>query len=196
MRTRAAAAVAVLGVAAAPVGIAQAGGSHHHADGGTPPPHNAPAPAPAPVDAGTFVARATQSNAFEIVSSRLAHDRAKDPAVHRIADHLIRDHTAAQAKLEAAAGEAGIDVPPPSLSVEQKAIVERLKGLWGRAFDAAYLEAQVAAHEQAIALFVGFASVDANPRPLRLFAIQSLPILGKHLGEVNAAREDAGDRAH
>jgi putative membrane protein len=93
------------------------------------------------------------------------------------------------------AGQVGIQVPPPSLNAEQRAVVDRLKGLWGKAFDEAYLQAQVTAHQQAIALFVGFASVDANPRPLRLLAIQTLPILGQHLGEVTAALE-GGDGHH
>jgi putative membrane protein len=194
IRTRAAATAAVIGIAAAPVGIAKAG-EHPHGDHGTPAPQPAaqqPAPAPAPVDAATFVAQATQSNTFEIVSSRLALERAKDPAVERIAEHLIHDHTMAQEKLAATAAEVGIEAPAPSLNAEQQATVDALKGLWGKAFDEAYLQAQVKAHEEAIALFVGFASVDANPRPLRLLAIATLPILGQHLGEVNAVLAGGG----
>jgi putative membrane protein len=142
------------------------------------------------VDAQAFVVQATQSNTFEIVSSELALERGKHPAVRRIAEHLIREHTLAQQQLAAIATEVGLKVPEPSLNTEQQAIVAELRGLWGKAFDAAYLQAQVVAHEQAIALFVGFTSDDANPRPLRLFAIQTLPVLGRHLGEVRAALED------
>jgi putative membrane protein len=193
IRTRAAATVAVIGIAAAPVGIAKAG-QHPHGDHGTPtpPPAQQQAPAPAPVDAATFVAKATQSNTFEIVSSRLALERAKDPAVERIAEHLIHDHTMAQEQLATTAAEVGIEAPAPSLNAEQQATVDTLKGLSGKAFDDAYLQAQVKAHQEAIALFVGFASVDANPRPLRLLAITTLPILGQHLGEVNAALASGG----
>ena len=186
IRARSAAAVAALGIAAVPVGIAQAGDDgHRHRHGGERQHH--PAPAPAPVDAQAFVVQATQSNTFEVVSSELALERGKHPAVRRIAEHLIRDHTLAQQQLAAIAAEVGLKVPEPSLNPEQQAIVAELRGLWGKAFDAAYLQAQVVAHEQAIALFVGFASNDANPRPLRLLAITTLPILGQHLGEVNAA---------
>jgi putative membrane protein len=138
------------------------------------------------------VANATASNTFEIVSSRLALDRAKDPAVQRIAQHLIHDHTMAQEQLAATAAEAGIEAPAPNLNPEQQATVDALKGLWGKAFDDAYLQAQVKAHQEAIALFVGFASVDANPRPLRLLAVSTLPILGQHLGEVNAVLAGGG----
>jgi putative membrane protein len=193
IRTRAAATAAVIGIAAAPVGIAKAG-QHPHGDHGNPPAPTqpAPAPAPAPVDATTFVANATASNTFEIVSSRLALDRAKDPAVQRIAQHLIHDHTMAQEQLAATAAEAGIEAPAPNLNPEQQATVDALKGLWGKAFDDAYLQAQVKAHQEAIALFVGFASVDANPRPLRLLAVSTLPILGQHLGEVNAVLAGGG----
>jgi putative membrane protein len=189
IRARSAAAVAALGIAAVPVGIAQAGDdSHGHRHDGERQHH--PAPAPAPVDAQAFVVQATQSNTFEIVSSELALERSKHPAVRRIAEHLIRDHALAQQQLAAIAAEVGLKVPEPSLNSEQQAIVAELRDLWGKAFDAAYLQAQVVAHEQAIALFVGFASNDANPRPLRLFAIQTLPVLGRHLGEVRAELED------
>jgi putative membrane protein len=191
IRTRTAATVMALGIVAAPVGIAQAGDGGHGRHGAEHPRHHqpapAPAPAPAPVDAPTFVAQATQSNTFEIVSSELALERAKSRAVHHIAEHLIADHTKAQRDLEATAAQVGIDAPAPSLNPEQAAIVAQLKGLRGKAFDAAYLQAQVTAHEKAIALFTGFASVDANPRPLRLLAITTLPVLGQHLGEVKAA---------
>jgi putative membrane protein len=139
------------------------------------------------------VAKATQSNTFEIVSIRVALDRSRDPEVRRIAEHLIRDHTAAQAQLAATAAQAGIAVPAPNLAPDQKATIARLKALWGDAFDAAYLDAQVVAHEQAIALFVGFASEDANPRALRSLAIQTLPVLGRHLGEVQAVIADGHD---
>ena len=193
IRTRAAVVAASVGIVAAPIGIAQAGDGGHRHHGEMPPPAApAPAPAPAPVDAATFVAKASASNAFEIASSELALERSRHPAVRRIAEHLIRDHTAAQAQLAAAARQAGVEVPPPTLDPQQRATLEKLSGLWGKAFDHAYLQAQVAAHEQAIALFVGFASVDENPRPLRLFAISTLPVLGQHLGEVRAALEGHG----
>jgi putative membrane protein len=192
IRTRLAVGVATLGVVATPVAIAQAGDGGHH--GATHDP--APAPAPAPVDAATFVAKATQSNTFEVVSSRLALERSRHHAVRMIAERLIRDHTQAQAQLVATAAQVGIPVPKPNLSPEQQAIVAELKRLWGRDFDAAYLRAQVAAHEQAIALFVGFASQDDEPRPLRLLALRTLPVLGQHLGQVRAALDGwHGDHA-
>jgi putative membrane protein len=200
IRTRAATTAAVLGLAAAPAGIANAGQDGHghgghpgHDQASTAP---APAPAPAPVDAATFVRKATASNTFEVTSSRLALDRAKDPGVRRIAEHLIADHTTAQEQLAATAREAEVDAPAPFLDPAQQTIVDELSGLRGKAFDRAYLQAQVPAHEQAIALFTGFASVDANPRPLRVLAVTTLPILGSHLGEVRAELDGAGGHGH
>src|SRR5262249_50477134 len=104
----------------------------------------------------------------------------------------IADHTAAQAKLAATAAQVGIQAPDPAPDADQQATIDRLEGLSDDAFDAAYLDAQVPAHEQAIALFTGFASDDANPRPLRVLAITTLPVLGSHLGQVQAAMEDHG----
>lgn len=190
IRTRTLAVLVTVGVAATPVGVAWGERGHRH---GPPAPA---ATAPVPVDAQAFVNQATQSNTFEIVSSQLALQRSRKAVVRRIAERLIRDHTQAQQQLAAVAAQLGLQVPPPSLNPQQQAIVNQLRGLHGKAFAKAYLQAQVVAHEQAIALFVGFASNDANPRPLRLLAIQTLPILGEHLGEVRIALERAGRHHH
>jgi putative membrane protein len=206
-RTRWVAAVAAIGLAATPAGIAWAGDGHgahhgkrtgHGAPAPSVPPQvpNVPAPpAPEPVDAQTFVNLATQGNTFEIVSSKLALHRSDDPVVRRIAEMLIADHTTQQGQLQTVAGELRLDVPPLNLSPEQRAIVDALRRLRGDAFDAAYLNAQVTAHEQAIALFIRAAGTPANPEPLRALAIASLPILGQHLAEVRLALEH-GHGAH
>src|SRR4051794_20981005 len=94
-RTRWVAAIAAMGLAAAPAGIAWAGDGHaaHHAKrtghGAAPSAPlqvpNVPAPpAPEPIDAQTFVNMATQGNTFEIVSSQLALHRSGDPVVRHI----------------------------------------------------------------------------------------------------------------
>jgi putative membrane protein len=199
-RTRWVAAVAAIGLAAAPAGIAWAGdghGAHHdkrtgHSAAPSVPPQvpNVPAPpAPEPIDAQSFVNMATQGNTFEIVSSELALRRSDDPVVRRIAEMLIADHTTQQGQLQSVAGEHGLEVPPLGLNAEQQAIVAALRVLRGDAFDAAYLNAQVTAHEQAIALFIRAAGTPANPEPLRALAIASLPILGQHLADVRLALE-------
>jgi putative membrane protein len=193
-RTRLTAAAAAIVVAAVPAAAASARDGH---DGhGKRAKHAAPAPAPPAVDAQTFVAMATMSNTFEIRSSELALKRSGDHDVRRIAEHLIADHTAAQQNLAAVAGPLGLEVPPPSLNAEQRAVVEKLSRLRGDAFDRAYLEAQVTAHEQAIALFIGTGQNEANPEAIRDLTVATLPILGRHLGEVTTALDDEGHRGH
>jgi putative membrane protein len=193
-RTRWTAAAAAIVVAATPAAIASARDGHdapRHAR------QHAQAPtAPAPVDAQTFVTMATMSNAFEIASSELALRRSKDDGVRMIAEHLIADHTAAQNELAAVAAALGLDVPPVAPSPEQQAIIEKLRRLRGDAFDRAYLEAQVTAHEQAIALFVGTGQNEANPEAIRDLTVATLPIIGRHLGEVTAALDDEGHDSH
>jgi putative membrane protein len=202
-RSRRLAALAAIGLAAVPAGIAQAGDGHggHH---GAKPTHTVPAlqipdapppPAPAPVDAQTFVTNATQSNVFEIVSSRVALRHTRNPVVRGIAEMLIADHTTQQGQLQTVARQLGLTVPPLTPSPEQSAVVASLRERYGASFDAAYLQAQVAAHEQAITLFLGTAANAANPEPLRTLAIGALPILGRHLGEVTATL-DGGHEGH
>jgi putative membrane protein len=183
IRTRWAVAAATVAVAATPGAAAFASDGQSHSR------HVASAPAQAPpaVDAQTFVTAATQSNTFEIVASRVARRRSDDDDVRAIARHLIADHTAAGRQLAQVAGTLGLQVPAPSLNAKQQAVVERLRSVRRRAFDRAWLRAQRAAHEEAIALFVGTGSNEANPEALRDLTVATLPILGRHLGEVTFA---------
>jgi putative membrane protein len=191
-RTRWTAAAAAIVVAATPATVASARDGH---DGhGERTKQAAPAQAPVPVDAQTFVAMATMSNTFEIRSSQIALRRSRDNDVRSIARHLIADHTAAQANLAALAGSLGLQVPPPSLDAEQQAVVDRLRKRRGNAFNRAYLKAQVVAHEKAIALFIGTGQNEANPEAIRDLTVATLPILGRHLGEVTAALDDRRHR--
>jgi putative membrane protein len=52
-------------------------------------------------------------------------------------------------------------------------------------FDAAYVGAQVAAHQEAVALFSNYSSNGDNP-PLVAFARRTLPTLERHLVEIQA----------
>ena len=65
---------------------------------------------------------------------------------------MIEDHTAAGEKMEAAAEKDGI-APPATMAEKEQAQFEQLQSPEGDSFDQAYLAAQVAAHDEAVALF-------------------------------------------
>ena len=129
-------------------------------------------------DPATFAATAASSNMFEIESSELARDQATNDDVKAFAQHMIDDHTAAGEKMKTAAEEDGV-TPPASMAEKEQAQLEKLQAAEGADFDKAYLTAQVAAHDEAVALFKTF-SEDGEKSALKSFAAETLPTLEEH----------------
>ena len=130
----------------------------------------------AATDPAAFAKMAGSSNQFEIDSSNLALEKSQNEQVRAFAQKMIDDHTAAGEKMMAAVTEAGIEVTA-EMSDTDKAKLEELQGATD--FDQAYIAAQVAAHDKAVALFEAF-STQADEGPLRAFAGQTLPALQEH----------------
>jgi putative membrane protein len=134
-----------------------------------------PAGAMAPQD---FAATAASSNMFEIESSKLAIERSENPDVRAFAQHMIDDHTAAGEKMKAAAKSDGVTVPD-ALAPGEQTKLDELKSTEGGDFDHAYVTAQAAAHDDAVALFQAFAT-EGDQSALGAFAAETLPTLQQH----------------
>jgi putative membrane protein len=131
-----------------------------------------------------FADMASSSNMFEIESSRIALEKASSEEVKTFAQHMIDDHTKAGEDMKAAAQSDGI-TPAEALQPAHQAKLDELSGMEGEAFDQAYLSAQVAAHDEAVALFEGF-SANGEDSALKAFAANTLPTLQQHREEVGA----------
>ena len=149
----------------------------------TPPP---PPPAP-PVDlnnplmAPGFLAQAGSANQWEIESSQLALQMSTNPAVRNLANVIIADHTAMGQQVTAAAASAGLPPPPTTLLPPQQSMLDQLRAAGnGPAFDMAYQQAQISAHQQAIQLMQNYAAQGDVPA-LRTVASQAIPTMQKHL---------------
>lgn len=136
--------------------------------------------AAAQTDPAQFAQMAASSNMFEVESSRLALEKAQDQKVRDFAQKMIDDHTRAGERMMQVAQEAGMQ-PPTTMMPEDKQQLDRLSQV--QDFDRAYMQAQVAAHEKAVALFQGFAQ-NGQEGPLRNFAQETLPTLEQHLASV------------
>jgi putative membrane protein len=131
-----------------------------------------------------FADAAASSNMFEIRSSELAIDRASNEDVKLFAQQMITDHTAASEKLMAAAQQDGI-TPSDQMAPHHQNMLDGLTSADGEASDAAYVEAQVAAHEEAVALFEAYVA-DGPEGALKAFATETLPTLILHHEHVSA----------
>ncbi len=134
----------------------------------------APAPMLVPMTAEGFRAMALQSDAFEISSSQLALQQSRNPAIRSFARQMVQDHTMTSQALGVPAGSA------VALDARHASMLNQLAPLGGRAFDAAYAQMQVMAHQEAVGMFAAYAQSGVHPA-MRAFAQQVLPSLQMHL---------------
>ncbi len=128
-----------------------------------------------------FVDKVAVSNKFEIDTSQLAQQYGKNPEVKKFADQMISDHTEAGKNFKGALQEAAIEPPSDALDVTHTAKYAKLRVFTTEAgFDSAYIEEQLAAHEEAVALFKDYSSAGPTPA-LKTFAQKTLPTLEHHL---------------
>ena len=126
-----------------------------------------------------FVNQAASGGLFEIRSSELALQRSQDERTRAFAEMMIRDHTANSGDLAAMATNQGLLIPD-ELAPPHAEMMQAVEAAQGEAFDAAYAENQVAAHEAAVALYGSYAEGGDNDLLIG-YARDSLPVLQQHL---------------
>jgi putative membrane protein len=119
------------------------------------------------------------SNMFEIQSSQLALKQTKNKDVLDFANRMITDHTKAGQDMQAAAEKQQVTVPTQLDQTHQQQL-QQLQGLKDQQFDQAYIQMQLAGHQQAVQLFQQY-SQSGPDGDLKTFATKTLPTLQSHL---------------
>jgi putative membrane protein len=131
-------------------------------------------------EATTFANKVAAANAFEIQSSQMALEKSQNNDVKNFAQQMITDHTKAGQNFQTAAQSANVTPPPgDQTDAKHRATLTRLQSAQGAAFDKAYINAQMQAHREAVALFSSYAKTGRTPS-LKTFARQTLPTLQDH----------------
>ena len=136
----------------------------------------------APRQADAFLFHAGAGDVYEITSSTMAMQKSRNPDVRAFASMLIADHTKLTNAALTTAAAAGVMAPPPELSMMQKGMVAQLSAA-GANFDRVYLQQQMTAHQQALALMQGYASSGDVPA-LRQAASQAIPTVQGHIAHL------------
>ena len=118
----------------------------------------------------TALAEVVPASAAEELFRRVATSR---PECAPTALHVVREPTPA----------AGMPVPPPALNAKHQEMLTAVQG--APDFDAAYVNTQLMAHQEAVALFTSYSSSGDVPQ-LASFAGQTLPTLQMHLDHAQA----------
>lgn len=140
---------------------------------------SAPYVAAQQISSEEFVTMAASSDMFEIQSSQLAVANSKQDGVRQFAEMMIADHTKASQELKTAAGEASVTLPA-QMDEKHAAELEKLKNAQGEQFDAAYVQAQLAAHQEALKLLRSYAQ-GGDSEPLKAHAAKTAPVVQGHL---------------
>lgn len=129
-----------------------------------------------------FIDTAAAANQFEIASSKLALMKSFNPKIRSFAAKMVEDHTVIGKNFVAALDKAKTGITPPAgLGADLDAVMVKLRGTYGPAFDAEYIAAQTKGHQAAVGLFAGYAKGGANP-VMKAFAKATLPTIEMHLG--------------
>lgn len=141
-----------------------------------------------------FMKQAAENNHAEIESSRLALQKAGDPAVKAFAQQMVADHGKTGQELAALASSKGVTLPDGP-SMMQKAKLKLLEAADGADFDRRYSETMgLAAHRDTIALFQK-AAKEARDAEVKAFAAKTLPALQGHLDQAQKLPA-AHDKGH
>ncbi|TGS56610.1 DUF4142 domain-containing protein, partial [Mesorhizobium sp. M1D.F.Ca.ET.183.01.1.1] len=118
-------------------------------------------------DAQSFVDKAANGGMFEVDSSKIAQDKAKDQQVKDFAKKMIADHGAANEKLQRIAGEQKLKAPAEP-DAAHKSDLEKLRNS-NEGVDQPYVAMQRKAHADAVSLFEFYAR-DGDNSSLKAFA--------------------------
>jgi putative membrane protein len=99
-----------------------------------------------------FLAMAAQSDQNEIALSKLADQKATNPAVKAFAAKMVTEHTKMSASMKPFADSWGLTPPAGPDDDHQKAL-DKLNGLSGADFDKEYMSLMVDDHAKALTAF-------------------------------------------
>lgn len=127
-----------------------------------------------------FIQKAAIGGLFEIQLAKLTQGRTDNIEVVKFAQRMIQDHGDANnsLKMTVKAGAPDVDLPTV-LDEDRKRRLDAIAGMKGQDFADAFVNAQIDAHEEAIALFTSYAATGDQP-DLKKFAADTLPTLKSH----------------
>lgn len=129
-------------------------------------------------DAG-FMQMASYSNQDEVSLGNQAGTKATNPAVKDFGVMMANDHLKSEDELKVLARNKGVSLPggPDQAHLDLKAQLEKLSG---RAYDSAYIHAQVTDHKNTVALYQAEVA-DGKDQDVKNFAVKYLPVIQQHL---------------
>jgi putative membrane protein len=127
----------------------------------------------------SFVRTAAVGGMAEVELGKLAQQKSSNDNVKQFGNHMVEDHTKANAELKQLAEGKGMTIPN-SLDKSNRATMEKLSKLEGADFDRQYMKDMLADHKKDISEFKKASKV-AKDEDIKGFAAKTLPTLQEHL---------------
>lgn len=136
-----------------------------------------------------YALHAHEGDIYEIEASRLAIQRSRDRQIRFFAQAMINHHTRSMNELARLARSA-TRTSAADLSEPKSQMLDTLRSSSAAEFDANYVQGQIAAHEEALALYRAYLATGSDSR-LRAFAGQGVPLVEQHLVTARSLRTTA-----
>lgn len=136
-------------------------------------------------EAADFVKQAGSGDLYEKTSSQMVMKDAKNPKVKQFAEMMVSDHSKSTADIMAAAKADGLKPGKPALLPAHAQLIAQLKAAKPADREKLYVQQQVTAHEQALALHQTYSKGGDKPA-LKAASAKVVPVVQQHLSEVRA----------
>ena len=140
--------------------------------------------------ADRFVENAAIGDLYEIAAARIALRRSQREDVRTMARMMLADHTTSTRHLAAALEmneTRGVEPPPAGLDSRRQTMLKHLEDAPADKFDTTYLDQQVLAHEETVAMMQTYSKGGDNPQ-IQAFALGTLPVVERHLRKMQTLR--------
>jgi putative membrane protein len=125
-----------------------------------------------------FLSMAAQSDQNEIALSKVASDKATNPAVKAFADKMVTEHRKMTESMKPFADQWGL-TPPMSPDADHQKELDKLNGLSGNDFDKEYMDDMVTDHTKALSAFTKEAK-DTKDTKFRTAVIKGKTAVAAH----------------
>lgn len=137
-----------------------------------------------------FFKKAAEGGIAEVDLGKLAQKKSQNPSVQQFGAMMVKDHSAANEKLNSLAASKGISLPT-SAGIGGMEARGKLELLTGDTFDKSYIKGMVKDHEEDIAEFKKEAA-SGRDADAKAYAAATLPTLEAHLSRIKAIAATSG----
>lgn len=138
----------------------------------------------------SFIKEAAEGNTREIALADLATEKSQNSEVKEFAEHIRKDHTEANEKLQTIAQKHGVAISAAPDAKQQRAL-DKFQKLSGAQFDQEYAKEMLRDHHKAIARFEKV-SKQSQDSDVKQYAEECLPKLRTHLQHAQTVAKAVG----